>query len=42
MAHQSDESLIRNTRNTARFFVENRHVAWVILLATLAGASTAT
>jgi multidrug efflux pump subunit AcrB len=35
MAHESDESLIRRTRNTARFFTENRHVAWVVLVATL-------
>ena len=35
MAHESDESLIRRTRNTARFFTENRHVAWVVLVAVL-------
>lgn len=35
MAHESDESLVRRTRNTARFFTENRHVAWVLLAVTL-------
>ncbi len=32
---KSDEKAIRETRNTARYFTENRHVAWVILVATL-------
>ncbi len=36
MAHVSDESRIRGTRNTARFFVENRQIAWVVLVLTLA------
>jgi multidrug efflux pump subunit AcrB len=35
MAHQTDDHRIRRTRNTARFFVENRHVAWVLLALTL-------
>jgi multidrug efflux pump len=35
MAHRSDAEIIATTRNTARFFVENRHVAWVALVATL-------
>jgi multidrug efflux pump subunit AcrB len=37
MSHgKSDEEIIKNTHNTARFFVEKRHVAWVLLLATCA------
>lgn len=34
MAHgKSDAEIIQSTQNTARFFVENRHVAWVLLIA---------
>jgi multidrug efflux pump subunit AcrB len=33
--HVSDEELIKKTRNTARYFTENRSVAWVLLVATL-------
>jgi multidrug efflux pump subunit AcrB len=34
MSHgKSDVESIQNTRNTARFFVEQRHVAWVLLIA---------
>ncbi|HEX5474621.1 MAG TPA: efflux RND transporter permease subunit [Vicinamibacterales bacterium] len=37
MAHdRSDADLIAHTHNTARFFVENRHVAWVLLVAAIA------
>ncbi|MGA2592507.1 MAG: hypothetical protein ABSH32_21560 [Bryobacteraceae bacterium] len=37
MPHEhTDEDLIRNTRNTARFFVETRHISWVLLIATVA------
>jgi multidrug efflux pump subunit AcrB len=36
MAHRSDSDLIQNERNTARFFTENRQIAWVMLLATVA------
>src|SRR5579862_658334 len=36
MAHRSDADLIHNERNTARFFTENRQIAWVMLLATVA------
>ena len=32
--HRSDAEIINKTRNTARFFVETRHVAWVLLIAT--------
>jgi multidrug efflux pump subunit AcrB len=32
--HRSDEEMIKNTHITARFFVETRHVAWVLLIAT--------
>src|ERR1041384_417564 len=36
MAHgKTDTELIQTTRNTARFFTENRHVAWMLLVATL-------
>ena len=35
MAHgKTDQEMIQNTRNTARFFVEKRHVSWVLLIAT--------
>src|SRR5215475_12320940 len=37
MSHgKSDEDLIRTTRNTARYFTETRHVAWVLLVGTVA------
>src|SRR5574341_649418 len=36
MAHgRSDEDLIRSERNTARFFIENRNLSWVLLVAVL-------
>jgi len=35
MAHKNDSQLIRETRNAARFFVEQRHVAWVLFAATV-------
>ena len=32
MTHgRSDEELIRDTHNAARFFTEKRHIAWVLL-----------
>jgi multidrug efflux pump subunit AcrB len=31
-----DQALVGHKRNTARFFTENRHVAWVALVATIA------
>ena len=35
MSHtKSDQEIIATTHNTARFFVEKRHVAWVLLLFT--------
>ncbi|HWT03759.1 MAG TPA: efflux RND transporter permease subunit [Pyrinomonadaceae bacterium] len=35
MAHgKSDSEMIKGTHNTARFFVEKRHVSWVLLIAT--------
>jgi Cation/multidrug efflux pump len=35
MAHgKSDDEIIKNTHNTARFFVETRHISWVLLIAT--------
>ena len=36
MAHgHSDQEIIARTHNTARFFTESRHIAWVLLLTTL-------
>ena len=36
MAHgKSDADLIRQTHNTARFFTENRQIAWVLLVGTV-------
>jgi hypothetical protein len=36
MAHgRSDEEIVRTTHNTARFFTETRHVAWVLLIGTM-------
>ncbi|HYA96547.1 MAG TPA: efflux RND transporter permease subunit, partial [Methylomirabilota bacterium] len=35
MAHQSDEESVKNSRNTARFFVEHRQIAWVLLVGTV-------
>jgi multidrug efflux pump subunit AcrB len=37
MAHRTDADLIQNNRGTARFCVENRQIAWVLLLGTIAG-----
>lgn len=35
MSHgKSDAEMIAGTKNTARFFVETRHIAWVVLVAT--------
>jgi len=37
MSHgKSDSELIATTHNTSRFFVETRHIAWVLLIATVA------
>src|SRR5262245_14733664 len=37
MSHrQTDNDIIQNERNTARYFVETRHVAWILLIATCA------
>jgi multidrug efflux pump subunit AcrB len=37
MTHgRKDEDIVRTTHNTARFFTETRHVAWVMLIFTLA------
>jgi len=35
MAHKDDNEIIKNTRNTARFFTENRHISWVLLVTVL-------
>jgi multidrug efflux pump subunit AcrB len=37
MAHgKSDDEIIAHTHNTARYFTETRHIAWVLLVATMA------
>src|SRR5215472_15570713 len=36
MAHRTDQEIVQTTHNTARYFTENRHVAWVLLVATVA------
>jgi multidrug efflux pump subunit AcrB len=36
MAHKSDAEIIQSTHNAARFFVENRQIAWVLLIGTIA------
>ena len=36
MAHRTDSDFIQNEHNTARFFVENRQISWILLLATVA------
>ena len=35
MAHLDDATIIANTRNTARYFTEQRQVSWVALVATV-------
>ena len=30
MKHRSDEDHIEKTKNTARFFVEHRHISWIL------------
>jgi multidrug efflux pump subunit AcrB len=35
MPHRSDSDYIQHERNTARFFVENRQISWIILIATV-------
>src|ERR1700690_2090847 len=35
MAHRTDEDLIQHERNTARLFVENRQISWILLIATV-------
>jgi len=37
MAHRGDADLIQNERGTARFCIENRQIAWVLLLGTIVG-----
>ena len=36
MAHRTDADYIQNEHNTARYFVENRQISWILLLATFA------
>ena len=36
MPHRSDEELIRTEKNTSRFFVEHRQIAWAALVAAIA------
>jgi multidrug efflux pump subunit AcrB len=33
--HKSDAELIRDVHNTSRFFVETRHISWVLLIGTV-------
>src|SRR5262245_1733072 len=35
MAHKSDADMVAKTHNTARFFVEHRQIAWVLLVGTV-------
>ena len=36
MSHgQTDAEMVKKTRNTARFFTENRHISWVLLAGTI-------
>jgi multidrug efflux pump subunit AcrB len=35
MHTESDEQMIQGTRNTARFFTENPHISWVLLVFTI-------
>ena len=35
MAHKSDAEMIEKGRNTARFFVEHRQIAWILLVGTV-------
>lgn len=35
MSHKSDNWMIEHVHNTARFFTENRHIAWMVLVATV-------
>src|SRR5262244_1754436 len=35
MAHKSDAEMIEKSRNTARFFVEHRQIAWILLIGTV-------
>jgi multidrug efflux pump subunit AcrB len=35
VSHRTDEQLIAETHNTSRYFVEQKHVAWILLLFTL-------
>lgn len=35
MAHRSDSAMIAETRNTARFFTENPHISWAVLIFTV-------
>ena len=34
--HKSDKEMVEKTHNTARFFTEQRHISWVLLLAVIA------
>src|SRR5215510_4033814 len=35
MSHLPEKEMIAKTRNTARFFTENRHISWVLLVGTI-------
>ncbi len=36
MPHRTDSDYIQHEHNTARFFVENRQISWILLIATVA------
>src|SRR5215475_76124 len=35
MGHKSDREMVEKTQNTARFFVEHRQIAWMLLIGTV-------
>src|SRR6059058_3748860 len=37
--HKSDIAIIAGTHNTSRYFVETRHIAWVLLIGTIAAGT---
>jgi len=42
MAHRTDEDFILHEHNTARFFVENRQISWILLFAAVSLAPAVT
>jgi len=42
MSHaKSDEEIMKRKYNVSRFFVEQRHISWVMLMLSVSGVSTA-